>query len=302
MFYRGFGSVLLAMYPFLFCPVYGGCPSSDLTGDCKVNLEDLAVVASQWMEVYDTDDLAAMALEWLHAGATAPDIAWVSVSEFGMNIQMSKYETTNAQYCMFLNTALASGDIIVNGNAVYGASGTNTGDDFVGVVYYQLDGAGWDYNGATDGGAARIRYHDGVFTVEAAFERHPVTFVSWYGAMAFCDYYGMRLPTEGEWKAVANYTGSYTYGCGTTINNTKANYFNSYHPHGTTEVGMFGEYGYGMADMAGNVFEWTQNRSETNLSVICGGSWNLYSMYSMISYSTYYATDGMPHLGFRVCR
>lgn len=302
MLYRGIGLVLLAIYLFLFCPVYGGCPSSDFTGDCKVNLEDLAVVASQWMEIYDTDDLAAMALEWLQVVAMEPDITWVSVSEFGFEIQMSKYETTNAQYCLFLNMALASGDITVNGNAVYGASGTNTGNDFVGVVYYQLDGAGWNYNGAINGGAARIRYAEDVFTVEASFELHPVTFVSWYGAMAFCDYYGMRLPTEGEWKAVADYDGSYKYGCGTTINNTKANYFNSLHPHGTTEVGAFGVYGYGVADMAGNVFEWARDHSEAHFSAICGGSWNQNSLYSQISYSSYYAPDGTPHLGFRVCR
>ena len=52
-------------------------------------------------------------------------------------------------------------------------------------------------------------------------------------------------------------TGTYTYGCGTTINNSIANYYGSTHPYGTTSVGAFGTYGYGMADMAGNVWEWT---------------------------------------------
>jgi len=28
----------------------GDCPQSDLTGDCKVNLKDLAIMASEWLE------------------------------------------------------------------------------------------------------------------------------------------------------------------------------------------------------------------------------------------------------------
>jgi hypothetical protein len=33
--------------------------------------------------------------------------------------------------------------------------------------------------------------------------------------------------TESEWQAVADFNGSYTYGCGTTINHNKANYYDS---------------------------------------------------------------------------
>jgi len=108
---------------------------------------------------------------------------------------------------------------------------------------------------------------------------HPVTWVSWYGATAFCTYYGYRLPTEWEWQAAADYDGSYTYGCGTNINNSIANYFGSTHPDGTTLVGAFGTYGYGMCDMAGNVAEWTSScyylDCSGNSRVQRGGSWFL---------------------------
>jgi hypothetical protein len=245
------------------------------------------------------------------SGGPAPvpvlDMTWVFVDDRGFSGegyvgQMSKYETTNAQYCEFLNTALASGDIAVSGTTVYGANGSNLGADYVGTAYYLLDGAGFVFDGATNGGAARIHYTGSVFVIDMGFENHPVTYASWYGAMAFCNYYDFRLPMAWEWKAVADYKGTYTYGCGTTINNTKANYLGSTHPHGTTIVGAFGEYGYGMADMAGNVFEWARDHSSANLSAICGGSWNLNSLYCQLSYESYYDPSGWPHIGFRVCR
>lgn len=83
-----------------------------------------------------------------------------------------------------------------------------------------------------------------------------------------------RLPTEAEWLAVADFDGSYTYGCGTGVNTNIANYRDSVHPDGTTSVGSFGTYGYGMADMAGNVWEWTSTVSGGSY-VIAGGSWRM---------------------------
>jgi len=124
--------------------------------------------------------------------------------------------------------------------------------------YYDLAGSGETCDGATNGGATRIHYSGSSFSVDSGFENHPVTYVSWYGATAFCNYYGYRLPTEWEWQAVADYYGSYTYGCGTSINNGIANYVGSTHLNGTTVVGSIGDpsgYGYGICDMAGNVWE-----------------------------------------------
>ncbi|MFA6424700.1 MAG: SUMF1/EgtB/PvdO family nonheme iron enzyme [Phycisphaerae bacterium] len=242
-----------------------------------------------------------------------PDIQWVHINDPGVsghegfNGYMSKYETTNAQYCQFLNAAKASGDIIVNGNTVYGANGFNGGADYIGMLYYNLAGTGGvPYDGATNGGAARINYTGNSFTVDSGFENHPVTFVSWYGATAFCNYYGYRLPTDWEWQAVADYTDNRPYACGTSINNNKANYLGSTHPNGTTVVGAFGAYGYGLCDMAGNVWEWTSNCYSLDCSygtrIHRGGAWNLDSSYCNVSHRTNGYPDGMGHngLGFRV--
>jgi formylglycine-generating enzyme required for sulfatase activity len=215
---------------------------------------------------------------------------------------MSKYETTNAQYCVFLNAALATGDVIVDGTNVKGSSGSNPGTDYTGVIYYNLAGSGYTAGDAVNGGAARIHYSGGVFTIDSGFENHPVTYVSARGAMAFCNYYGWRLPNEWEWQAVADYTGGYTYGCGTAINTGNANFVSSSHLYGTKEVGIMGTYGYGMCDMAANVWEWT---SSTNLNnhYIRGGGWNNAAAACTVSFRWEQSYDILNAMtGFRVCR
>ena len=44
---------------------YAACPSADVSGDCRVNLDDFAIIASEWLTTYDPNDLADMAFEWL---------------------------------------------------------------------------------------------------------------------------------------------------------------------------------------------------------------------------------------------
>ena len=305
---------ILVTVLFVSCfglPGFGACPSMDFTDDCRVNFADFAVFAEQWLTVYDSNDLAVMALEWLTEGIPEPAMTWVSINDPGVsghegfNGEMSKYETTNAQYCQFLNAAIASGDITVSGSTVYGANGSNSGVDFVGQLYYDLAGAGSTQDGATNGGAARINYSGGSFSVDSGFENHPVSHVSWYGSTAFCNYYGYRLPTEWEWQAVADYDGSYTYGCGTTINNSIANYSGSTHPNGTTIVGAFGAYGYGMCDMAGNVLEWTSSSYiySNSFRVIRDGSWGDLAYFCSFAYWSISQPDYTNFgIGFRVCR
>jgi formylglycine-generating enzyme required for sulfatase activity len=249
-------------------------------------------VAVTWVTINDT-------------GAGMHDQNYNPISQGGFTGQMSKYETTNAQYAQYLNDARASGDIIISGSYVVGASGSNSGADFAGENYYNLAGSGTTYNGATNGGAARINWTGTAFTVDAGFENHPVTYVSWYGATAFANYYGWRLPTQWEWQAVADYSSTYnqSYGCGETINNSKANIFNSNHPDGTTTVGAFGAYGYGMADMAGNAWEWTESLYISGNRILRGGCWYYYAAqcavwdWSNDSQGTMYY-----FIGFRVCR
>ena len=264
----------------------------DATGDCFVDFADFAVFAEQWLTEGIPSEPGVM--------------VWVSISEPNFTGEMSKYETTNAQYCQFLNAALASGDINVSGNDAIGAVGSNGGADYAGELYYDGDGAGVSVNGANNGGAARIHYISGVFTVDPNFENHPVTQVTWYGSAAFCNYYGYRLPTQAEWRAVADFNDSYLYGCGITINNSIANYWNSAHLDGTAIVGAFGTYGYGVCDMAGNAFEWTSSTYIDDYGtyrIMCGGNWASLDYNCAVS-AWSYGVPGSTNAsrGFRVCR
>ena len=120
--------------------------------------------------------------------------------------------------------------------------------------------------------------------------------------MSFARYYGWRLPTEWEWQAVADYDGTFIHGCGVSIHNSIANYTGTFHPDGTTIVGAFGTYGYGMADMAGNVAEWTST-VDSVWRITRGGRWNYFDIecrvYNRIKMYPQYQE---PYIGFRVCR
>ena len=63
-----FLAVILGAVVCISGHVGAGCPSADVSGDCKVNLEDFAIMASGWLATYDFDDLADMASEWLDDG------------------------------------------------------------------------------------------------------------------------------------------------------------------------------------------------------------------------------------------
>ncbi|MBW8035235.1 MAG: SUMF1/EgtB/PvdO family nonheme iron enzyme [Planctomycetes bacterium] len=253
-------------------------------------------------------------------GSDAIDLVWVSINDSdagmkdgdgnpishgGFTGEMSKYETTNAQYCQFLNAALDSSDITVGvDDKVYGADGSNSRADFVGQVFYNLAGSGYTFNEATKGGAARINYNGSSFTVDSGFNNHPVTYVSWYGSAAFASYYGYRLPTEWQWQAAADYDGSYTYAHGPgAINNSLANYTGSTHPYGTTTVGAYGSiHDYGMCDMAGNAWEWTDSIYSGRYHVVRGGSWSANDHDCTVSGRDYYPRNTYNNVGFRVCR
>lgn len=84
---------------------------------------------------------------------------------------------------------------------------------------------------------------------------HPVTWVSWYAAMAYAEWVGKRLPTEAEWEKAAQCgVSGQNYPWGNTIDSTMANYNNTIGD--TTEVGQYPPNSYGIYDMIGNVWEW----------------------------------------------
>ncbi len=98
---------------------------------------------------------------------------------------------------------------------------------------------------------------------------HPVTHVSWDDANAYCKWQGKRLPTEAEWEWAARgglVNKIYPWGNEPIdVGVVKANtwqgefpYHNTLRDHYfyTSPVATYAANGYGLYDMAGNVWEW----------------------------------------------
>lgn len=154
---------------------------------------------------------------------------------------LDQTEVTNAQFATFLND---------RGNQVEGGtSWLNAQNTF-----------------------ALITQTGGGFAPKSGFANHPVNHVSWFGARAYCEWVGGRLPTEAEWEYAARGPAGNRYPWGNSLSCSLANLDDELRrdrtvgPWGlscdgfdmTAPVGAFpgGASWIGALDMVGNVYEW----------------------------------------------
>jgi serine/threonine-protein kinase len=155
---------------------------------------------------------------------------------------IDKFEVTNAQYVAFLNEKGNSLDCFGENCMAVQPDEPNA------PIFLIMNG----------------------FAVEDELAFHPATYVSWYGAAAYCQSVGRRLPTEAEWEFAARGTDGRIYPWGNLFEKSALNYcdqscdsayndasFND----GFAETAPVGTYPtgvspFGAMDMGGNVWEW----------------------------------------------
>ncbi|NKB72757.1 MAG: SUMF1/EgtB/PvdO family nonheme iron enzyme [Candidatus Latescibacteria bacterium] len=206
--------------------------------------------------------------EMVAQNQAAPPDEMVQIGDF----YLDTYEVTNAAFADFLNKA---------GNQREG-------------------GVPWLDSGDED---ALIQERDGRFSARPGYAYHPVVEVTWYGARAFCQWAGKRLPADAEWS----YSGVYPWGndapdSGETY---RANYAGGDDGFaGLAPVGSFpqGASVHGAQDLAGNVWEWV-DAPKGHRQRLRGGSYFNDEQY--LQGDHFYWSDpslSFDHVGFRCAR
>lgn len=205
-------------------------------------------------------------------------------------------DVTTSQYAAFINEALPAGYVKMEGNQIVGYY---PGDEFRGVKHEEpIEAGDWVFI-PLENPSQRIKFDSAAFSVQAGYENHPMTMVTWFGAKGYCDFYGYRLPTEIEWEKAARGTDTRPFPWGEEMLRENANYYASRDPFEdmssfgsrTSPVGFYNGNTYdgyvtlnsaslyGLYDMAGNVWQWTGNVYEgMHYRFMRGGSKDTYEM------------------------
>lgn len=138
----------------------------------------------------------------------------------------------------------------------------------------------------------------------------PAMGINWIQASKYCRWAGKRLPREAEWEAAARGVGNFTYPWGEVFLPQRSNLWGEEDGHlFAAPVGSFlsGASASGVMDMAGNVWEWVDNkdsaRSQPETRIVKGGGWTSDKNQARISFRNHVDLKmNNPTFGFRCAK
>jgi hypothetical protein len=144
---------------------------------------------------------------------------------------------------------------------------------------------------------------------QSLWPRRPVVGVNWQQAVDYCEWAGCRLATSGEWElAAAGKEGrEYPWGSEKPDDSDKpgpqrANF--EWRVGRVTPVGLFpaGNTPEGIADLAGNVWEWTGTDYDAESKVVRGGAFFGNARALRAAFRGWFHPEYRAFIGFRCVR
>lgn len=172
---------------------------------------------------------------------------------------ISKYAVTNAQYADFMNAVgfvpESTGGLVLSVSAELYPDALFPYGTFTNLWLFE------DSSVRGGDGTPGLKYENNVWkTATPGYENHPVTHVSWYGAMEYAHWVGATLPTEAQWEYACRAGTTTTYFFGDDATNidkyVHCNTQEGAANYTTVAVDDLLPNPWGLYNMLGNTSEW----------------------------------------------